>query len=322
MSRFNKDPHGGFQGNGFEVQSGQFAEPETDEATSNVAAFPERKRASGPSNTQVMIWSLLGLGALGYLTFAMLAPDLMSSALPADASTRTLDKVGQDVAALQDEVTTLRQVVDTQSEQTRQIKATLNDQTGGVEELRRQVTSVASGQQALDDRLAQVEALKGTNKQSNRAVPIQPATSQNAAVNPAEPAVDSGLDGLVMDDPNAAAPVAKPKPVAKIVPPTPLVPKVQTVQAEAQAPAADGRVFGVELAISESPQALRLNWELMNEQHQAALQGLQAKSAPSGANFRLLAGPFANAQQATAACGRLKQRGLFCKPTPFVGTAL
>jgi SPOR domain len=142
---------------------------------------------------------------------------------------------------------------------------------------------------------------------------------------------DASVDGLVIDEPAAAAEQT----AVKVLAPTPLVPKAKPAKtalvtppaladgedvAQPAAPAA--RAFGLELAISTSPEALRLNWELLNEQHGSVLAGLTPRSSPRGKNLHLLAGPFDTAAKAASACKKLEARNLSCTVAPFSGSAL
>ncbi len=313
MSKYNQGDHDGANFDGLDQDNGFGAD---------VTPMHERTqpavRAAGPSNTQVLIWSLLGLGALGYLGVTLIAPDLLRSSATAEAGTATFEQTRQDVVILADEVTGLKQAVDAQNDIVKQSKDQTTEAGLALNDMQQQVANLAGNARAFEDRLQQLETAKG-GKQAKSLMPAPAATTQAAAVKPQPSSSDSGIDGLVIDAP-APLPVkqmvkAPAKSVAKVAvasPPTPLVPK----------PAAATKPFGVELAMSTSPEALRLSWELLNEQHGPALQGLTARSAPSGENFRLLAGPFANVQQANAACAKLKQQGLACKATAFVGSAL
>ncbi len=85
------------------------------------------------------------------------------------------------------------------------------------------------------------------------------------------------------------------------------------------------KTFGLELAISTSPEALQLNWDLLTERHGDLLKGLTARtqaSASDPSSYRLLAGPFANAQQAQSMCAKLKKQNVACQVTGFGGENL
>lgn len=90
------------------------------------------------------------------------------------------------------------------------------------------------------------------------------------------------------------------------------------------APVAEKKAFGLELAQSTSPEALRVNWDIISGRHVELLKGLspRAVASSSGDNYRLLAGPFTSAKKATQVCAKLQAEGVSCKAAAFTGEKL
>ncbi|MEZ5774106.1 MAG: hypothetical protein R3D33_05195 [Hyphomicrobiaceae bacterium] len=85
------------------------------------------------------------------------------------------------------------------------------------------------------------------------------------------------------------------------------------------------QTFGLELAMSTSPEALRLNWDLLSERHRDILGGLSARAQTSPEDpdsYHLVAGPFRSAEDAISACSELQQQSVSCRLTSFSGTQL
>jgi SPOR domain len=300
---------------------------------SNVTHLPRRQTKTGPSRMQIGIWLALGAGAALYLGTMLLAPQMIQGAT-ASANVASLDSTRQEVNLLADTVAKLQQSIDEQGGQQTDVPAKLTAMHDDLVQMRQQVAGLSASVDGLAARVNGIEQAKG-GKLTSKALPtvtaMQPA--QQAVVTKSEQP-DASIDGLVIDEP---APAAE-ETAVKVLAPTPLVPKAKQAKTalltppavpDAQAgqdgtqPAAPAaRAFGLELAISTSPEALRLNWELLNEQHGAVLAGLSPRSAPKGKNLHLLAGPFDTAAKAAGACKKLEARGLSCTVAPFSGSAL
>jgi hypothetical protein len=80
--------------------------------------------------------------------------------------------------------------------------------------------------------------------------------------------------------------------------------------------------FGIEIGGSDKRDGLRPLWKDLISNHAALVAGLQAKRvlAPDK-KWRLVAGPFANVDEATQACGLFKKANLPCEATVFAGDA-
>jgi hypothetical protein len=80
--------------------------------------------------------------------------------------------------------------------------------------------------------------------------------------------------------------------------------------------------FGIEIGGADKQDGLRPLWKDLISNHAALVAGLQAKRvlAPDK-KWRLVAGPFANVEEATQACGLFKKANLPCEATVFAGDA-
>lgn len=81
--------------------------------------------------------------------------------------------------------------------------------------------------------------------------------------------------------------------------------------------------FGIELGTVNKRDDLRTLWREVLTNHAALVAGLQARRvlAPDK-KWRLIAGPFASAEEATQACALFKRANRSCEATVFAGDAL
>lgn len=81
--------------------------------------------------------------------------------------------------------------------------------------------------------------------------------------------------------------------------------------------------FGIELGTVKKRDGLRTLWREVLTKHAALVAGLQARRvlAPDK-KWRLIAGPFASAEEATQACALFKRANRSCEATVFAGDAL
>ena len=68
---------------------------------------------------------------------------------------------------------------------------------------------------------------------------------------------------------------------------------------------------------------MRPLWRDMRNNHAALVAGLQVRSMlASDKKWRLIAGPFVSAAEATQVCGLFKKENLKCEATAFAGDEL
>ena len=81
--------------------------------------------------------------------------------------------------------------------------------------------------------------------------------------------------------------------------------------------------FGIEIGTVESRDKLRPLWRNLLTKHAALVAGLEARRVMAPDNqWRLVAGPFADASEATRACALFRKADLPCEPTVFAGDSL
>jgi len=81
--------------------------------------------------------------------------------------------------------------------------------------------------------------------------------------------------------------------------------------------------FGIEIGTVESRDKLRPLWRNLLTNHAALVAGLEARRVMAPDNqWRLVAGPFADASEATRACALFRKADLPCEPTVFAGDSL
>lgn len=274
---------------------------------------PRRKRGSA---LYLLLWLMLAAGALIYLSALIVAPNQLMAFFgsPKSVATEPNEMAEADpssTAALEGEI------------------AALKDQ---LEQVQGEVRTVVATNQSLTERLETIE---------NASIQVQ--TSESSAVSvsqkkktQAEPG-DDGITGVVIGADDAGSEnFAESEPAV----PTKAEKKKaeerlaeegaetgdQLADASAEpAPKAEKRKFGLELAVSTSPEALQLNWDLLNERHGEVLKGLSARAQPNPndpSSYRLVTGPFTSAQQAQSVCAKLKKQNVTCQVTGFGGDNL
>ncbi|MEG6509476.1 SPOR domain-containing protein [Methyloligella sp. 2.7D] len=81
--------------------------------------------------------------------------------------------------------------------------------------------------------------------------------------------------------------------------------------------------FGIELGAVDSASGLQPMWRNLLTKHAALVAGLEARRVKAPDNqWRLVAGPFSSATEASRACALFKKAELPCEPTVFAGDAL
>jgi hypothetical protein len=86
--------------------------------------------------------------------------------------------------------------------------------------------------------------------------------------------------------------------------------------------------FGVDLGSATSVEALRTAWAAALRRHAKLFEGLRPvvqmreRPRPAGPEFRLIAGPIANAASAARICATLTATGAVCAPAVFDGQHL
>lgn len=259
------------------------------------------------STIYVMVWAMLALLALGYLTLLAIRPDLAASMVvnppfgtpEGNQGQRAMFKALAEVQELKKTVTKL------QSELT---------------ELRTAVVADRQRMLELEGRIAAAEA------RAKAAVPVADASpaSQKTAAAPAVEAGDTlagnAVRGQVIEGPqkNSRDTKALPKTIASVAGPT----ADSTAPASEPAPA---KSMGLLISSGPSLDALRLTWQLLLESNRSTLRSLEPRFIETPGNppaYQLIAGPIGSREAAAKACERLKAKQARCQVTSFAGQAL
>ena len=163
------------------------------------------------------------------------------------------------------------------------------------------------------------------------AVAPAPVAPEPAAMAPSPPSAP-----VVAAPPETPAPVAVVEPPAPAAPPEPPAPVVEAEIVEEEVEIAaydpvtlppsanDGSTrYGIEIGSVAKRDDLRPLWREYLTKHAALVAGLQPRRvlAPDK-KWRLIAGPFANAQDAEGACSLFKSADRPCAATVYAGDAL
>jgi hypothetical protein len=177
----------------------------------------------------------------------------------------------------------------------------------------------------LDNLPAELQAR--TNEPEAARAPEAPAPSEApaAAQSPSEPAPPApgspGIEAAGAAPPEDAA--SKPQePAASSTPPATETAALDPIQLP---PAAnDGSTrYGIEIGVVAKQDGLRPLWREYLTNHAALVAGLQPRRvlAPDK-KWRLIAGPFTSAEEATQACALFKKASRPCEATVYAGDSL
>lgn len=266
----------------------------------------------------VIVWTMLGMMGIGYLSLAFMAPEVLEDLAPSvaqDASNETTVAATSRVAT---EVASLRDAIG-------QIQL-------DVAKLKTDVSSQAETSKAVETQLIALQ---------NRVMAQEPPVQAEAVPDPAPSAKP--------DTATTAATMAQDKPAAKAAPAAPSkvinadrekekdAPLV-TGSVKSTTPSAEGINFGpavvkpaakpvgLRLGAGASVDSLRLNWSLLADRHAEALSKLEprviADAIGGVATYDLVAGPVKSKADAAKICKELIADDIPCKVGDFKGDAL
>lgn len=89
----------------------------------------------------------------------------------------------------------------------------------------------------------------------------------------------------------------------------------------ASTPPASGAT-ALRLSSGASLASLRISWQVLRQLHAPELGDLEGRYRVQGANYQLLAGPFADRRQADHVCSQLRAKNVSCSIDEFGGNAL
>jgi SPOR domain len=174
------------------------------------------------------------------------------------------------------------------------------------------------------------ETAKSTEKPADQGKPAEkPSDQAKAPEKPSEPSktAEKPSEQNFAASAPADAKSANPAPDQVAVndaTSTPSTNSTETANLSAPLPIPPGTTrFGIEIGSVEKQDGLKPLWLDLLSNHAALVAGLQARRiiAPNK-KWRLIAGPFSSAAEATQACGLFKKANLACDATVFAGDAL
>jgi hypothetical protein len=181
----------------------------------------------------------------------------------------------------------------------------------------------AAKQEAAKQEAAKQEAAKEAEKPAEPATPSATSTPSDTTTPPSTQVASANQTSGGTETPSSSA--AAPSDTSGSASSTTEAPApVETANLSGSAiPIPPGTTrFGIEIGGADKQDGLRPLWKDLISNHAALVAGLQAKRvlAPDK-KWRLVAGPFANVDEATQACGLFKKADLPCEATVFAGDA-
>ena len=181
----------------------------------------------------------------------------------------------------------------------------------------------AAKQEAAKQEAAKQEAAKEAEKPAEPATPSATSTPSDTTTPPSTQVASANQTSGGTETPSSSA--AAPSDTSGSASSTTEAPApVETANLSGSAiPIPPGTTrFGIEIGGADKQDGLRPLWKDLISNHAALVAGLQAKRvlAPDK-KWRLVAGPFANVDEATQACGLFKKANLPCEATVFAGDA-
>lgn len=292
------------------------------------------RRPRGLPASYVGMWLLLLSLSIAYLAGVAIKPELMAEILPPIHIGDPESNEGQRSAARSlAEADTMKLELERAKAELAELRAVAGARTSATD---KQGEPISPGDAARPDAgaVAKPTAVpKASEKAADKARTAKQAPTPAAAHAEVKAASAQG----------AAAPAAQPPTRiinAAAADPTQITTGsiLSATTAGAVAPGAFGPVtvkparpepkgpHALQLASGPSLDALRLSWVLLTERHGATLKGLEPRyvsgSDPAGPSYDLVAGPFANAEEATRACNALRAKKVACAVGAFAGNAL
>lgn len=276
-------------------------------------------RPAGPTRrvlgTYVAIWSVLAVGAIGYLTAA--------AAFPEHLSAIKISSAGEGGA-------------EGHMELAQNLKIELDGVRNELVAERRQRAEAEERARGLAARLAALETPQAgppeTTAAADKAAALAPRIINSGEPPTATAPIETG--SIVSALKPGERPVVEKRPSADAVRKEPPQKTAATPPPPKKADGAFGTAevkskpatVGVQLGVSSSLDMARLNWSILADQNQE-LKGLQPRVSKSDARgsadpYSLVAGPIGSREEAQRLCGALEQRGFACKVGSFGGEAL
>ncbi len=252
--------------------------------------------ASGRSLIYLSVWAMLAALALGYLALLAVRPDIASGLILGPAESTPESNRGQ--RAMSRALAELGEV-----------KKALGKIEGELASLKQQKAADAKRSAELEARVAALEAAR---KSEATPVAAAPAAFQTTVAPPdrsGQVLAGDAVEGNVAERMPAPA-----KAIASVALNRPSEPKEK------------GAPVGLLLATGPSVDAIRLSWQLIQDQNSRQLKSLEPRFVEGTAEpgiFQLIAGPVETKEEAQRMCQRLKAKQVRCSVVPtFSGQPL
>ncbi len=245
----------------------------------------------------VGLWCLLAVTALGYLTLLSTRPDLIASLFGTDPQYLAQQRSDgrHTIPTLVTELTRTRTTLARVEQDLADSRAALVDRDRRIATLETRLAAVESRITALADAAKpEPSVAQAQQPASSSAAPAKQAKSQEAPA----PATSSSWETA----------------------------SIKTAQSDAkEAASVSGRSLGLGLSRGPSLDALRLNWQLLQERHADTLGSLEARYVRSERrphSYRLVVGPVGTAEEARRICDSIKLPRTGCSILSFGGKPL
>lgn len=279
---------------------------------------PKASKSSGLPTSYIAVWGLLACIALGYLALLAIRPDLA-----AGFSLRPLDGAPENnwnqrsMSKVLAELSTARSAIGKLQEDVQDVRAVL-----AAQEQRSLIIAARVGAVEAQQKSSQLPV--------SHAVPVAERTEPGKATVNALAGV--ATEGTIEERPTrmlreGQSSASAPAPAQALAPALP--PALATASATG-APIAKQTEparppHGLLLASGPSLDAVRLSWQLLNENNRSALKKYEPRfieTSTGGGLFQLIAGPAGTPEEAARVCERLKAKQVRCSVTTFKGQPL
>jgi hypothetical protein len=299
-------------------------------AEKNAAPEPDlpniRKHLGAPRS----FWRLFGWA--GAACFALAAVVLTSQTETGSKRLRlALDSMSDPVRAFAQISPRPDETKTASNAETQRLALQVRDLTADREKLNARIATL---EHSLEDMTGSIKQQTAQLAAARAATTTPPALSAPVTTTASVPAAKQSLPALTPITPKIVtetASAASEPPAEEKTAEVPM-PPVRVAAAPASEPAAEppssAKIeFGVDLGAASSMEALRMHWAAVKANYGPLLAGLhplvsEHPKQPSGAIYRLVAGPLPSAAEAAKLCARFPVTRTGCRPAKFDGAEL
>lgn len=263
----------------------------------------------------LMMWALLAIGALAYLTHLAFQPPQIAQMRPQVAEPDPAQAI-RALAKTTVEIGTMRRNLADIQQDVAVLKEAASDHQANDKAVTTRLT-------AVEERLASLQA------SAEPAADTSPSKSKVSERHQRKTSEAPRAARVITVPPEATGPARTPPSFKDDGPPVPLetgsiAPKEEITFGEPTVTRAGAIAFAVQLAAGPSLPGLRQSWDQLRGRH-GALAALEPRVVPprnDGGPYRLLAGPFATRADADRVCTEMGVGRNGCYVTTYIGTPL